>query len=155
MLKTLGCHFERFFVGWIFLAFAASANAEPATDQSIREYLQLSGIEASAIESYKQMLPAFRQMAKNIPEDLWRELSRTDNLLEKVIPIYRKYFSEEEAQDLIGFYKTATGMRLAKLSSTIGRELSERGAREAQMIITNYYIQKGNFTIEKRNGEQQ
>jgi len=132
------------------LIISSSAQAEPASTQSIREYLRLSGIEAYTIEKAKRMLPMFKQMAKNMPEDLWAKLSRTDNLIDKIIPTYQKYLTENEVQDLISFYKTPTGMQFAKVSGTIDQEITERGAREAQMIITNYYIQMEQFSVESK-----
>ena len=56
-------------------------------------------------------------MTKDIPEDLCRALTRTDNVVASVIPIYRKYFSEEEIRELIAFYKTPVGSKYAKYLS--------------------------------------
>jgi len=100
------------------------------------------------VEGMQSILPALRQMTKDMPEDLFRELTRTDNVAASVIPIYRKYLSEEEIRELIAFYKTPVGSKYAKLAGTIQREGMEVNAKQGQMTVINYQIQKGKFSVE-------
>jgi hypothetical protein len=125
-----------------------AAIAQGASDASIRQYLKLSGHEASAVENMNRIAPMLRQLAKDVPEDLWREITRTDNIVASVIPVYRKHFSEQEMQDLIAFHKTPTGSKYGTLASTIQREMLELGAKQAQLVIMNYQIQKGRFSVD-------
>jgi hypothetical protein len=124
------------------------ARSEPATDESLRQYFKISGQEAAAIENYNRILPALRALAKDVPEDLWLELTRTDKLISWLIPIYRKHFTEEDIQDLIAFHRTPTGSKVAAQASTIQREVLEQGALQARMTITNYQVQKGRFKVD-------
>lgn len=107
------------------LSLAGSATAE-----SIREYFQISGQEAAAKENVAKLLPQMRQAAGNMPEELFAELSRTDNLVDKFIPTYQKYLTEEDLQDLIAFYKTPAGVKFAKVYSKMsGGTDDEDGTR--------------------------
>jgi hypothetical protein len=135
-------------LGIALLLINLNSHAETASDSSIKEFFKASGQEAQYVEAKQVALPAFRQIAKDMPEDLFNELARTDNIFELVTPIYRKHFSEEEILELIAFYKTPIGKKYAALSGQIQREGMEASARRAQMTIMNYQIQKGNFTIE-------
>jgi len=83
-----------------------------------------------------------------MPDDLYNQLIKTDDVVDSVLPIYRKYFSEEEMLELIAFYKTPIGRKYADLAGKIQREGMEIAARKAQMTVMNYQIQKGNFTVE-------
>jgi hypothetical protein len=136
------------FLVLLALASPAVALAQGASDESIRLYLKLSGQEASAIESMNRMAPMLRQLAEDMPEDLWRELTRADNVVASVIPVYRKHFSEQEMQELIAFHETPTGSRLGGLTATLQREVLDAGARQAQAAIMNYQIQRGRFTVD-------
>ena len=51
-------------------------------------------------------------------EDLEHHLS-ADELIKRLIPIYEKYYSEAELDELIHFYSSATGAKLIKLSPLI------------------------------------
>jgi hypothetical protein len=133
----------------IFLFFDI-AHAEPATEDSIRELLLLSGSESAMIEATNKIAVTLRVRAQDIPEDLWRELTRTDSTIKNTIAVYRKYFTETEMQDLIAFYKTPTGKKLSSLLPKMSNEIFEREAQEARMTILNYYIQKGNFEMVKK-----
>ena len=135
-------------LGTILLLVSFHGHAETASDESIREFFTASGQESQAIEGMKAMLPALRHMAKDIPDDLFRELTRTDTIAGSVIPIYRKYFSEEEIRELIAFYKTPIGSKYAKLAGKIQREGMEVNARAGQMAVINYQVQKGKFTVD-------
>ena len=125
------------------------SNAEPATAESIREYFKISGQESAAKENLAKLLPRIRQ-ATNMPEDLFAELSRTDNLVDKFIPTYQKYLTEQDVKDLIAFYKTPSGIKFANAYSKMEEEIMLKMILEAQMSITNYYIQKGSLTVDKK-----
>ena len=103
----------------------------------------------AAKENLAKLLPRIRQ-ATNMPEELFAELSRTDNLIDKFIPTYQKYLTEQDVQDLIAFYKTPAGVKLAKIYSKMEEEIMLKMMLEAQMTVTNFYIQKGKFTVEKK-----
>lgn len=149
MLKKPSYLFRHFLACMIFLFFDI-ANAEPATESSIREMFLLSGYEPALTEATNKIAVTLRVGAQDIPEDLWRELSRTDSTIKNAIAVYRKYFTETEMQDLIVFYKTQTGMKLSSLLPKMSIEIFEREAQEARMTILNYYIQKGNFEMVKK-----
>jgi hypothetical protein len=135
-------------LGAVLLLVTIHCRAETASDGSIREFFTASGQEAQLVEGVQSILPALKQMARDMPEDLFRELARTDNIAGSMIPIYRKYFSEEEIRELIAFYKTPIGSKYAKLAGKIQREGMEVNARQGQMTVINYQTQKGKFTVE-------
>jgi uncharacterized protein len=124
--------------------------AEPASAASIREYFKISGQEVAAKENIAKMLPQLREVAKDLPDALFTELTNTDRLVDKMIPTYQKYLSEREVQDLIAFYKTPTGIQFATIYPKMEAELVSKLVLEAQMTIANYYIQNGHFTVDKK-----
>lgn len=91
-------------------------------------------------------------MLKNIPEDLLAEITRTETSLAPLFPIYRRYFSEEELQGLIEFYRTPRGASFAMLAPRIQTEAMDLGAKQAQAIIGHYLIQKAKLIVEQQKG---
>ena len=133
-----------------WLALCCPVAAQTATDASIREYLQASGQEAALAEGVKQMAPALRQAVKDMPEELFRELMRTDLYATAMVPIYRRHFSEADLQEMIAFFRTPIGMKLAAKAPALQMEMLEASRQQAMRQIINYQVQRGQFTVEPR-----
>jgi len=134
--------------GIVLLIASVNCHSETVTESSVKEFFKASGQEAQMVEGMQMLAPMLKKMARNMPDDLYNQLIKTDDVVDSVLPIYRKYFSEEEMLELIAFYKTPIGRKYADLAGKIQREGMEIAARKAQMTVMNYQIQKGNFTVE-------
>lgn len=134
---------QLFTIVGLFLISTVSS-AEPASAESIRVYFQVSGQEAAAKEIVANILPILKNTTGNIPEDLLNELYRTDNMVDRIIPIYQKYFTEQELKELIAFYKTPTGLKFAKNYGKMQEEVIRRSMSDMQMTIINYYAKRQN-----------
>ena len=53
-------------------------------------------------------------------EKLQKEM--IDDLIELMVPIYKKYFSEEELKQAIELYKTPIGLKIAEKNPVIAKE---------------------------------
>ncbi len=135
-------------LGGLLLLFTLQVHAETATKNSVKELFTVSGQEAQLIEGVQTILPLIRQISKDMPEELLQELTGPEAVLHSVIPIYQKYFSEEEIQELITFYKTPVGSKYARLAGAIQRESMDANTRAGRMTVINYQIQKGKFTLD-------
>ena len=127
----------------------AFAHAEVATETSIRELFTVSGHEESIKLSIGAILPALKQMAKDMPEEKLRQLMDSERIVTSIVATYRKYFTEEEVRDMLSFYKTPTGAKLAKLNTKIQGEAADRHLQSWRMSLINEQIQKGNFMIQQ------
>jgi uncharacterized protein len=56
-------------------------------------------------------------------------------LLDKIVDIYAEEFSERELRDLVAFYRTPTGRRVAEVSPLLSKRGAEAGAAVAQAHI--------------------
>jgi len=134
----------------VAIAIAPSyAHAEVATVASIRELLTVSRSEESIKLSIKEILPALRQLAKDVPEEKLRQLMDSEQIVASIVATYRKYFTEEEVRDMLHFYKTPTGAKLAKLSTQIQLEAADRHLQNWRMSLINDQVQKGNFKVQQ------
>ena len=68
-----------------------------------------------------------------IPDAYWDELEQEitktapAELAIMIVPVYRKYLSQEELNEIIAFYKTPAGQKLATVSPQISAELLSVG----------------------------
>src|SRR5271154_4574406 len=92
----------------------------PATPEQIREYFLIGNLD----QTWKQPLGQIIQMVKRssppwIPDSYWQDVEKTakaSNLLEQIIPIYQRYYSQEDMSALITFYQSPVGQRLLAAS---------------------------------------
>ncbi len=127
------------------------ANAKPET---IRELMKLSGAGNLGETFAKNMLKAFKDIYPNVETSVWDEFAKEikgEEMVNLVIPIYAKYFTEEDMKDMIAFYKSPVGKKLVEkqplivqesmqAGQVLGREIGERVTKKLQekgLIKTN------------------
>jgi len=125
------------------------AQAEVATETTIRELITVSGQEESIRLSTEALVPALKKMVKDVPEEKLRELFNSERIVASIVVPYQKYFTEEEVRDMLAFYKTPSGAKLAKLNTKIQREAAGLLLQSWRMSLINEQIQQGNFTIQQ------
>lgn len=123
------------------------ARADGANEDSIRELLTASGAEESIRATLGTAMPALKQMFRNLPEDKLRQLMDSDRMVASLVVVYRKHFTEAEIQDMLTFYRTPAGAKLAALGARIGAEAADHHIQSWRMSLMNEQIQKGRFEI--------
>lgn len=116
-------------------------------EAEIRRTLQLTGVQQTMEQMKTQMISAMRAQMQNVPPEFWTRLETkmdTSELLEKLLPLYDKYYSIEDLRAVNTFYASPVGRRLVatvpkitKESMAIGLEWGKRVgaqiAREAEI----------------------
>ena len=96
-----------------------SSGADQSSSMGKRELI-LSLIDASgARENMNQM---FTQILSQAPADQGqklREVFSVDEVISQLVPIYDKYFTEDELKGLINFYKSPLGHKLLTVTPLI------------------------------------
>lgn len=142
---------KKFFLTLLFGAvfFTSSiAHAAPASEKSIRELMTLTGAGNMALQIMQNMIPALKQMAPpDIPESFWSEFAKevdANELINGIVPIYQKHFTEEDVREAIRFYKSPTGAKfiakqpqIMQESMAVGQRWGESIARRAMERIKN------------------
>lgn len=127
----------------------AAAQAEVAAVNSVRDLITVSGQEEDMRLSIEALLPVLRQMAKDIPEENIRQLMDSERILASAVKTYQKYFTEEEVKDMLSFYRTPTGAKLAKLNSKIQKEATEQHYQNWRTSLINEQIQKSKLNLQQ------
>jgi len=162
------------------VAAAARANAapkvDPAKEADIRRLLQITGASAMATQSMDDMEKNIKPLVANaLPPgdyrdklvDLFFEKFRSNRdpsaLINLVIPVYDKYLSDQDVQDLIQVYQTPMGKKLLSVmpkvmaeSQAAGVQWGERVGRQSMLDVLSEHpeLQKA-MEEAKRNTLQQ
>ena len=130
-------------LGILILALYSNATAqeEDSYSQTLKEMFKLSGSEEAYSSAVKQMIVMMKgQKAYNLDEATWTtiedELLKTSisDLTEMLVPVYKKYLSEDDLKELIAFYKTPVGEKYAKSSPFITQEAMQVGQQWGMKI---------------------
>jgi hypothetical protein len=132
-------------------AAPAQAKIDPVKEKNIRHLLEVTGSKDLALQTMTNMEQAIRPMLTNaFPSGEYREklidlfLAKfhskfsSDVIVDMAVPVYDKYFSDEEIKGLIQFYGTPLGKKtletLPKLMSELqaqGQEWGQKAGRES------------------------
>lgn len=90
--------------------------AHPATAEQIKEYLAITSAAENAHKMITQNVATSRANAPSyVPNTFWDDLSKSMgsiDLVTALIPVYQKYFSQEDMAAALVFYKTPAGKHI-------------------------------------------
>lgn len=120
----------------VTLFFATNVYSQ-SKQEKIKELIALSGVFNMSEEVKNQFMLEFKKRHPHVPEIEWKQISTkidANELINQNIEIYGKYFSENEIDDLLKFYKTDLGKKLMKNSISISNEISENSIKWVEKI---------------------
>lgn len=124
----------------VLFAAASGARAESATPAELRELMILSGTEATLRPLSAQLLGQARQLAEATANATAKAAGRPvdqghvkrlatafdpERLLGIIAGVYGRHFTKQEVQDLMSFYRTSTGRKLAAHQPVLNEEIQE------------------------------
>lgn len=115
--------------------------------EKIKELIALSGVFNMSEEVKNQFMLEFKKRYSHVPEREWKQISTkidANELINQNIEIYGKYFSENEIDDLLKFYKTDLGKKLMKNSIGISDEIRDNSVKWVEKITKDI-----NMNLEK------
>jgi len=130
----------------IFVSVSAvQADIPQEKRKEIEKMLQLTGMEKLMEQMKSQMLSALKTQMTQVPEAFWtkfQEKMDTHELLEKIIPLYDKYYTLEDLKAVNAFYESPAGQRVLsnmpqimqesmKIGQEWGAKIGKQAAEEA------------------------
>ena len=115
-----------------FLAFGVFTNAQTSKDVKIAELLETMGSTQAMKTSFEYMINYYKQNNPQISSQYWdNSLKHVDynELVQKLVPVYSKHFTEQEIVDLLNFYNTSTGKKMIDKMPVILQESMEIGRK--------------------------
>ncbi|CAM3604200.1 DUF2059 domain-containing protein [Elizabethkingia occulta] len=113
------------------LIFAQEQTISPVKKEKIKTFLKLTNVLGVANQVMDNMINSYQTYYKQVPAEYWNELKKetasTKDFEELLIPIYSKYYTEKELDDIIAFYKTPTGQKVIKTMPDMTKESMQAG----------------------------
>ena len=115
-----------------FLAFGVFTTAQTSKEVKIVELLETMGSTHAMKTSFEYMINYYKQNNPQISSEYWdNSLKHVDynELVQKLVPVYSKHFTEQEIVDLLNFYNTSTGKKMIDKMPVILQESMEIGRK--------------------------
>ena len=125
------------------VAITGSAYSQvDSTTHHARELLEVTGSGNLGLKMMQNIFNSFKNQFPRVPGEFWDELSKEitgKELIEQVIPIYSKYYTDEELVKLIEFYKSPLGQKVVQKLPLISQDSyyvgQEWGKRVGEKVI--------------------
>ena len=119
----------------------AHAETPQEKRKEIEKMLRLTGMEKLTTQIMDQMIGTLKKQFPDTSQDFWNRFQRKldpRELIEKIIPVYNKYYTMEDLKAINAFYESPAGKKvLATMpqvmqeSMQIGQAWGERIGKEA------------------------
>lgn len=112
----------------------ANASVDPTTSATVRHLLQLTHTTEVMAHAMDSALPAQRAANPHISAAFWDALAidvkaRFPELIDSIVAMYARHFTQQELDQLVQFYTTPLGQRLAAEQPAMFAESEEMGRR--------------------------
>ncbi|MBL56691.1 MAG: hypothetical protein CMP61_05845 [Flavobacteriales bacterium] len=115
--------------------------------KTLKTMFKVTGSEETYSTVIKQMFTMFKEQYSNVEEKTWVELEKEfqktsiNDLVRMLAPVYVKYLNQEELQELIDFYSSPVGKKIAQSTPLITQESMQIG-QEWGKKIGEEFVQK-------------
>lgn len=127
-------------LGFTLAIFTLSAQESPL-DQKIKKMMDAMGTTQQFEVAINNMIDAQKQAYKGVLEDnFWDEFKKEakkdgfKDLLELMVPIYKKHLTEEEIDAITEFYASEIGQKMIQKFPMITQESMQAGAEWGQKM---------------------
>lgn len=102
--------------GIILCFFLLGINAfSQSNEAKLRELITLTRSDRMLSMGFQQFMDHYNNQYKDLPADFWDEFKKemsTEKIFALYTPIYKKYFTDSDVDELIKFYKTPAGQKM-------------------------------------------
>lgn len=120
-------------ISTLALILIISSTAFCQTDKeysgTLKKFFEISGNNATANAGLEQMIEMFKTQFPNIDAKEWDKIyndvikESMNEYIEMMIPIYQKYLTKSDLEEMIKFYQTPIGQKFSQSSALITKEL--------------------------------
>lgn len=97
---------------------------------NIKKLLELTGSGKLGVQVGQSMIGSFKNNYPNVPEAFWNDFLKefnSDVLINMIIPIYDKFYSESDIKELTEFYQSPLGKKMIATMPQIAQESMQVG----------------------------
>ena len=129
------------------------APVSPSKAAAIRHLLDLTGSSKLSKQIMDELFSVLKGSSTQVPSSLWDELHaeydtdlESGKLIDMIVPIYSRAFSEDEIKELVKFYESPIGKKVSSSLPQILREsmaVGQQWAGEVMKRIQTRLKEKG------------
>ncbi len=122
--------------------------AEPAEDANVKRLMEITGAKDMSMLFMKQLSSYFKKMDPSVPNEFWDDVLKevdSDEIVTKIIPVYKKYFSNEDILRAIEFYESDSGKKFVSNQGKVFNEsriIGEKWGEEIGLKVLKKYKEK-------------
>lgn len=137
--------------GFIFFGYSQ----DTPKNQNIKTLLEMTGSGKLGVQVIQNMLTSFKQNFSNVPEEFWNNFMKEVNpemLITMIIPIYDKYYTEEDIKKMIEFYQSPVGKKVISTLPQVMQESTQVGqiwGKEIAKKVHDNLKEKGYIKLER------
>ena len=125
-----------------FMIVTSSIQAQGKSDylEMLNELLEVTGSTTTTDLFMVKLIEAAKMEYPDVEEDDWKNLelvvhnSRLEYREKKLVPLYQKYLSSEDLEELIKFYHTPVGQKYAKVVPQLSLEANRAGMEWGEQL---------------------
>ena len=90
----------------------------------------MSGSGDMGIQMIDTLIPQYKKMLPDVPESYWIKVKKNvdvNELIDLIIPIYVKYYTDDDITKLIEFYESDIGQKMIKISPLMMQDSMDAG----------------------------
>ena len=124
--------------GIIVCFFLLGINAfSQSNEAKLKELITLTRSDKMLSIAFQQFMDHYNNRYKDLPDSFWDEFKK-DMSIEKIfalyIPVYKKYFTDSDVDELIKFYKTPAGQKMIENMPNLMNDSMKIGTDYAQAL---------------------
>jgi uncharacterized protein len=110
-----------------------------ASKEHVKTLLEVTGSAKVGLQVMSNMISTMKKSHPSIPEKFWDDFlkeAKPEEMIDLMIPIYAKHFTDEDVIGLIEFYNTPLGKKVTSTLPLIAQESYSVGAEWGKKIAT-------------------
>ena len=113
----------------LIISSTAFSQTDKEYSQTLKKFFEISGNNATANAGLEQMIEIFKPQFPNIDAKEWDKIyndvikESMNEYIEISIPIYQKYLSKSDLEEMIKFYQTPIGQKFSQSNTLITKDL--------------------------------
>jgi len=118
-------------------------------EQKIKELMDVTGSGKLGAQITHQLLSTFQAQFTDVPAEFWEKMKaeiNADEIVNLCIPVYAKFYTEDEIVALLQFYKTPIGQKVIQVTPQLMQESMQVGRAWGQKLtekIVHELTEKG------------
>ncbi|TXJ28877.1 MAG: DUF2059 domain-containing protein [Chitinophagaceae bacterium] len=137
--------------------FSINTFSQTTTNQEhVKSLLEVMGSGKLGVQMMENLIAVYKKSLPEVPDQFWKEFMsevNSDTLINLMVPIYSKHFTDEEVVGLIEFYKGPLGKKIVEKIPLITQEsymVGEAWGKKLSEQAIKKLVEKGYISADEK-----